>query len=181
MNRIILFLSLLLFLGLTSGQNCQFLLTIENSYSDLELEDFINDSLVVILDNGESKQIPADNIQKIALKGTRNIKITIKKVLVGSLVGGTTGAIAGLLFSDFALKWLSNKENPKGWISNSDLSEGDKAIVNVFFGMSTVIGILHGVDWGRKKSKVIINYDLSHLSKENKRITLTEIVRKQNE
>jgi len=181
-KRLTIYFSIsLLFAGYLFGQNCQIVLITEKRFANLELNTLTGDTLVVSQPNGQSMQIPVEEIKEISLERKSNFNHRVKKLLTGTMIGAVLGSVSGLLFSDFALRWLSNKENPKGWISNRDLSEGDKAIVGVFTGMSTLIGILHGFDWGMEKSKNIKRYDLSQKTIEEKTETIREIVRMQEE
>lgn len=170
-----------LFAGSLFSQNCQIALTTGESFNNLELNTLVGDTLVVSPPNGQSIQIPVEGIKEISIERKHNFNFQAKKVLTGTLIGVVLGSVSGLLFSDFALQWLSNDDNPKGWISNRHLSSGDEAIVKVFTGMSAIMGILHGYDWAVKEIKNRGYYDLSNKSKTEKKEIIDKMFKFQKE
>ena len=171
----------LLFVVSLCSQNCQIILITGEKYFDLELTTFSGDTLGVKQSEGEFISLHVDDIQEIYIERKINMASYLKKILTGATVGVVIGSVSGLVFSELALKWLSNDENPKGWISNRNLSSGDEAIVNVFTGMSAILGLLHGYDWAEKKLKNIGHYDFSNKSKIEKKDIIDKMFRFQKE
>lgn len=158
------------------SQNCRVVLTSGETYSRLTCEGIVGDTLVTRYDNGELQPIPVGQVRRIELERRGDLVYYVRTWLVGSVLGGTIGFAAGALFSELALPWLSNDENPKGWISNDDVSDGDMAIVRVFTGMSTALGILHGCGWARERTGRTDTYDLSDFTRDEKVRLLSDLL-----
>lgn len=162
--------------GVLISQQCQVTLLSGESHPELTLYGLHKDSLTALKPDGDSLRIDLNDIRTIDVNTTRSFSQMAVVTLKATVVGGTIGLVAGLVFAEVALRWLSKEENPKGWIGNEDVSGGDMLIVKLCTEMSVTIGLLHGFDWAKDRWNQVESHDLSQMTVEQKAQKISAIL-----
>ncbi len=161
--------------GRLFGQDCHIVLNSGESYFELAYVVLNEDTLVVSNLEGELLRLPLERMQEISLLGRRNIMKEVRIYATATTLGGVVGYAAGLVFSQWALRFLSRDAEPKGWVSIRDASEEDRVIVRLLANISTALGVFHGFEWAREKVRTMGYYDLSEMTGNEKALLLSEI------